>query len=238
MKKIYFSPSDQIRNSYAVGNTDEAEQCRQIALLAVEAAKRCGFEAMTNTTDDSKESMEHRIAESNAWGADVHVPIHTNAYNGQVQGTRLFCSAIPGTGHDICKAVMSALAPITPGGSDSITTARFTEIVAANAPTCYIEVAFHDNTEEARWIIDHKQEIAEAIVQGLCNYYGVTYVAPTQEETDVRYDYIEQLPKYAQPTIQKLVDKGLLSGKKDGRLDLSEDMVRILVIHDRAGLYD
>ena len=52
MKKIYLSPSDQNYNTYAVGDTNEAVQCRKIALKLVEALKRCGFEAMTNTTCD------------------------------------------------------------------------------------------------------------------------------------------------------------------------------------------
>ena len=180
-KKIYFSPSDQTRNTYAAGNTNEAAQCRQIALYAVEAAKRCGFEALTDAVSGGDDAMDKRIEQSNDWGADVHIPIHTNAFNGQVQGTRLFCFSIPGDGYNICAAIMNTLAPITPGSSDNITTARFAEILQANAPTAYIEVAFHDNPAEAQWIIDHKKDIAEAIVKGLCNYFGMKYIAPSGE---------------------------------------------------------
>lgn len=181
-KKIFFSPSDQTRNTYAAGNTNEAAECRQIALYAVEAAKRCGFDALTDAVSGGDAAMDKRIQQSNEWGADVHIPIHTNAFNGQVQGTRLFCFSIPGDGYNICKAVMDTLAPITPGNSDNITTARFAEILQANAPTAYIEVAFHDNKTEAQWIIDHKKDIAEAIVKGLCNHFGVKYVAPEAEK--------------------------------------------------------
>lgn len=180
-KKIYFSPSDQTRNTYAAGNTNEAAQCRQIALYAVEAAKRCGFEALTDAVSGGDAAMDKRIEQSNDWGADVHIPIHTNAFNGQVQGTRLFCFSIPGDGYNICAAIMNTLAPITPGSSDNITTARFAEILQANSPTAYIEVAFHDNPAEAQWIIDHKKDIAEAIVKGLCNYFGMKYIAPSEE---------------------------------------------------------
>lgn len=181
-KKIYFSPSDQTKNTYAYGNTTEAIQCRQIATCAVEAAKRCGFEALTDAVSGGDDAMDKRIQQSNSWGADVHIPIHTNAFNGQVKGTRLFCYAIPGEGYDICKSIMNTLAPITPGSSDNITTARFAEILDADAPTAYIEVAFHDNAKEAKWIIENKKEIAEAIVKGLCDYYGVKYVAPNADK--------------------------------------------------------
>lgn len=60
-----------------------------------------------------------------------------------------------------------------------------------------------------------------------------------------RYNKVDEMPSYAQATINKLIDKKLLAGKgvlKDNKnrpadLDLSEDMVRLLVINDRAGVY-
>lgn len=180
-KKIYFSPSDQTRNTYAVGNTNEAAQCRQIALYAVEAAKRCGFDAITDAVSGGDDAMDKRIQQSNDWGADVHIPIHTNAFNGQVMGTRMFCYDTSGEGYKLCKAIMDTLSPITPGESDNITAKHYDEVLYANAPTVYIEVGFHDNNVEAQWIIDHKREIAEAIVKGLCNYYGVAYVTPDDQ---------------------------------------------------------
>ena len=52
------------------------------------------------------------------------------------------------------------------------------------------------------------------------------------------YNYIDDnMPEWARPTIQKLVDKGILKGGDDG-LNLTEDLMRILVINDRAGLYE
>ena len=57
-----------------------------------------------------------------------------------------------------------------------------------------------------------------------------------KEENEVRYNTVAECPSWAQKTIQKLVKKGFLSG--DGKnLDLSHDMVRMLVINDRAGMY-
>ena len=52
------------------------------------------------------------------------------------------------------------------------------------------------------------------------------------------YNYIDKnMPEYARPTIQKLVDKGILQGDENG-LGLTDDLLRVLVINDRAGLYD
>ena len=52
------------------------------------------------------------------------------------------------------------------------------------------------------------------------------------------YNYIDKnMPEWARPTIQKLVDKGILQGDENG-LGLTDDLLRVLVINDRAGLYD
>ena len=51
------------------------------------------------------------------------------------------------------------------------------------------------------------------------------------------YNYIDNnMPEWARPTIQKLVDRGILKGDGDG-LNLDENLMRLLVINDRAGLY-
>ena len=52
-----------------------------------------------------------------------------------------------------------------------------------------------------------------------------------------RYNTVQECPDWARATIQKLVDKKILSGDGTG-LDLSHDMVRLLVIQDRAGMFD
>ena len=196
MKKVYVSPSDQVKNAYAAGNTTEAIQCRQIATLLVKALERQGLAAMTNTTGD----MKSRVQQSDDWGADRHVCIHTNAYNEKVSGTRLFCYVLNGEGHKACKAVMNTLAPITPGTSDGISARpELYECRAAHAPTVYIEIDFHDVDEVAIWIINHKEEIAEAIAQGICDYFGVEYKAPatTQDKPQESKLYRVQIGAYS-----------------------------------------
>ena len=64
-------------------------------------------------------------------------------------------------------------------------------------------------------------------------------VRPTfdEEVEEMRYNTVAECPDWARETVQKLIDKGYLGG--DGQsLDLSRDMVRILVIQDRAGSFD
>lgn len=59
---------------------------------------------------------------------------------------------------------------------------------------------------------------------------------PDMDEPEI-YEFLSDVPEWARPTIQKLVDKGLLQGSETG-LDLDYDMCRIFVVNDRAGLYD
>ena len=77
-------------------------------------------------------------------------------------------------------------------------------------------------------------------------YWVVDAREHNKEEEEMRYDKISEMPLWAQRTAMKLCDKGYLtggSGKKDDEgyptgLNLSLDMLRILVINDRAGMYD
>lgn len=52
------------------------------------------------------------------------------------------------------------------------------------------------------------------------------------------YDYVDDnMPDWARPTIQKLVDKGFLKGDEEGKLGLTEDLMRMFIVNDRAGVY-
>lgn len=173
--KVYLSPSDQTDNKYAYGGTNEDKQCERIADACAAALKRCGFEVKNNKTS----SMAARIAESNRWGADLHVPIHTNAFNGKTSGTRLFCWSKSGEGYKACKAIFNVLAPLTPGTSENITARQdLAELRDTTAVCCYVEADFHDVASVAKWIIENVEEIGEAIAKGICSYFGVKYVAP------------------------------------------------------------
>ena len=172
MTKIYISPSDQTENPYAGLNTNEAVVNQQIGEALEAALARCGVNARCNRTV----SISKGVEESNAWGADYHICLHTNAFNGEVSGTRLFHSGneIPASA---CRAVMSRLAPITPGDSDNITPwPELYEVRSVNGWTVYIESGFHDNPEEAAWLASHTADVAEAICHGMCDHLGVEYV--------------------------------------------------------------
>lgn len=180
MAKIYLSPSSQHENPYAYGGTNEAAQCMKIALAAADALKRSGFEVSVGGG-----TMYQRVPESNRWGADLHVAIHTNAANGKTTGTRCYAWKTGGDGFRAAQAIFNVLAPITPGTSEGVFEQRgWYEIKNTKAPCAYIECEFHDVPETAKWITEHTTEIGEAIAQGICNFYGAAYVPETPPEPE------------------------------------------------------
>lgn len=178
-KKIFLSPSNQDKNTYSYGKTTEDVQCGKIAKACEAALKRCGFEVKLEQYD----TMQNRVKHSDAWGADLHVPIHTNAFNGVVGGTRIFYYKANTEGHKAAQAVFNALKTMTPGKSDAcqLNTSLY-ELRVPKAPSAYVEAEFHDVPEYAKWIVEHTTEIGEAICKGICQYFGVTYKEPETEK--------------------------------------------------------
>ncbi len=171
MKKIFLSPSNQDANTYAWGDTTEDVQCGRIARALEKALQRCGF----LTKLEQYDTMQNRVSHSDAWGADMHVAIHTNATaEHKAGGTQIFY----GLGDKASAAVYRALKEITPGSSAECCRRRPTlyEVHKPKAISVYVEAEFHDVPEYARWIVEHTDEIAEAICRGICEYYEERYV--------------------------------------------------------------
>lgn len=172
MPKVFLSPSNQYDNRYAYGDTTEGVQCGKIAEACKAALERSGVTVKLM----HDESMQEKCAASNAFGADLHVPIHTNAFNGTVSGTRMFYYAEGGEGQKACQAIFARLAPVTPGTSENIRAdASLFEVRVPAAPTAYIECEFHDNPTASKWIVENTGLIGETIARGICDYFGVTF---------------------------------------------------------------
>ena len=189
-KKVFLSPSNQYDNVYAYGNTTEGVQCGKIADACKFALERSGVDVMLMHDED----MQTKCAESNKFGADLHVPIHTNAFNGSVMGTRMFCYNT-GKGMAACKAIFTRVAPLSPGTSENIqVNPKLYEVRVPKAPTAYLECEFHDTVEGAKWVVENAATIGEAIARGICDYFGVTY-KPVEQPKPARPE---------QPAEQKL----------------------------------
>lgn len=172
-KKIYISPSNQVGNIYATGNTNEKEQCHKIAKACVDALVENGFQVMCTYNDD----MYKRVEESNAFEADIHIAIHTNATakHNVTGGSQVLLYSISGEREKAGNAVLSRLSPITPGKSAErlVLKPDFYEVRATKGLALYCECEFHDTQLGSDFIINNTDRIGEAIAYGICDYYGV-----------------------------------------------------------------
>ena len=161
--KIYISPSDQWSNKTVTGNT-EANQCGKIARTLSTILNRRGN--ITLVGDNSIEkTYRKRVVESNKFGSDLHICIHTNAGGGQ--GTLVLCSD-KSKDNQYVKSVYESVAKLTPSKDKGIQTrSDLYEINATKAVCIYIEVDFHDNKEPEKWIEANIDNIALAIADGI-----------------------------------------------------------------------
>ena len=175
-KKIYLSPSNQNGNLYAYGNTNEMEQCNRIADATKKALERCGF---TVKKAAKGQAMSTSINESNSWGADLHIPIHTNAGGGN--GTMVMVYNKSAENIKFANPIYKEVQAVTPGKIDYGIKeySSLAELNSTNAIAVYIEVDFHDNKDIAKWLINNPTVVGEAIAKGVCKAYNVQYKAPT-----------------------------------------------------------
>lgn len=171
-KKVYLSPSDQWSNIVADKAHSEAYHCKQIAQAAQKYLKANGYTVKVG--DNSKEgSYTKRVTDSNNWGADVHICIHTNAGGGK--GTEVLCYS-GSKNNKYVKAVYNRVAKLTPTADRGIRTNNgLYEIKHTSAPCVYIECEFHDNKTTENWIDSHIDALGKAIAQGMCDADGKSF---------------------------------------------------------------
>ena len=174
MRKIYISPSNQTDNPYAGIPTTEAAQCDRIAVATAQALRTAGYEVRVGAAGAS---MATKVAESNAWGADLHLCEHTDAGGGR--GATVFCYPTRVT-HPVVQAVYASLSAYTPPADRGIKpTTDLYEINQSNALCVYVEASFHDNPEDATWIVNNVTGIGHAIAGGIITANGGTPTTPT-----------------------------------------------------------
>lgn len=104
-------------------------------------------------------------------------------------------------------------------------------------PAALLEVCFLDDADDMALYTDDRQAVARAIAGGIAKAFNLT----KKEDNDMGYKtYVtyDDVPDWGKPTVKKLMDKGYLEGTTEGILNLDHNLLRGLVINDRAGLYD
>lgn len=180
-QKIYLSPSSQSTNPYKTGSTTEDVQCGKIAKACAVCLESAGFEVKVGANTGGSD-MYDRVQDSNTWGANLHVPVHTNAGAGKTGGPQVYIESKTNSQlYSLAEKVLNCLKSVTPGSGnigiyDNIY--NFYEIKNAKAPTIYCECEFHDTEEGSNFIINNTNKIGAAIATGICEYYQVAATFP------------------------------------------------------------
>lgn len=174
-KVIYLSPSAQ---EYNIGFGDygsEEYRMNRITDILEKILIDKGYIVYRNNPDNS---LSEIVRESNEINPDIHVAIHSNASGGENigRGPEIYVNR-PNTSADLlAKDIYEQIEEIYPEpelGRGVLYTNSLYEVRETLAPTALIEVAFHDNEEDATWIMQNEEKIAEAIAKGIDNYFNM-----------------------------------------------------------------
>ncbi len=177
MPLVYLSPSNQFYNSYAWGNTTEGAEMTKVAEAAKDLLKAKGYRVVVAARETS---IYDRPDEAIALGADVYVPIHSNAGANKV-GTTVFYRGDRDSSYQLADYLFEELAEITHTPRiDENTFVEDYENFTGSSPyheleeptmaVAYLEVEYHDKPEKAKWIIENTDPLALAICDGVSQY--------------------------------------------------------------------
>ncbi len=185
----------------------------------------------TNLGTNNSSSINSRYTMANDWGADYFISIHANAGGGTGAETLYYRDDSLDYARTIQNEYVKKMKVADRGVKyrDNIGVLKYTKM-----PSILIELGFIDNQTDAAMLKNQQQEMAMAIADGFYKYLGIK---PDRSDKMI-YNTVEEAPEWARPTLRKLIDRGLLAGTGNKNLDLTMDMIRLLVINDRAGLYN
>lgn len=177
MPIIYLSPSTQDWNPYVNGGTEE-EWMNLLADKMVPMLDASGIRYARNTPDMTAGSS---ITASNAGNYDLHLALHSNAAAGEqagkARGSIVFYYPGSANGQRAANLIADGLKTIYPDPNKVRTeaTTSLGEVARVNAPSVLIELAFHDNVEDANWIKANLDSAARVIVLALTEYFDIPF---------------------------------------------------------------
>ena len=180
MPIIYLSPSTQENNIYVSGGSEE-QYMNLLADRMIPYLTASGIRYTRNTPEMSAVSS---IASSNAGNYDLHLALHSNAAPedryGTIRGSIVFY--YPGStkgkrAAEIFANNLRAIYPL-PDKVRAEPTTAIGEVRRVRAPSVFLELAYHDNPDDAAWIKNNLDEIARNLVLSLTEYFGIPFLTP------------------------------------------------------------
>ena len=213
MPIIYLSPSTQENNLYVNGGTEE-EWMNRLADEMEPYLTASGIQFTRNTPEMTAASS---IRQSNQGNYDLHLALHSNAAPkgryGQVRGIIVFYYPGSSQGQRAAELIAENLKAIYPLPNlvRAESTTAIGEVRLVRAPSVFLELGYHDNPDDASWVKNHLETIAQNIVLSLTEYFGIPFltpVPPRQGVVDVSWGYlnIRSRPDTGAPVIARAYD--------------------------------
>ena len=168
MYKIYLSPSTQ-NKSFGVGNfgTEEYRMNEITNVVEKKLLETGNFLIFRNKPNMPKKDI---IKESNDLKTDMHIAIHSN-YGG-AQGPECFVKVGDERSNGIAKEIYKSLMRIYYDKNIDNGLSynnEIVEIMSVEASGVLVEVGYHDNIKDAKWIVENVEKIGNAIAEGIIN---------------------------------------------------------------------
>ena len=179
MPVIYLSPSTQEFNPYNGGGNEE-QYMNLIADAMEPYLAASGIRYVRNTPDMTAATS---IAASNQGNYDLHLALHSNATgsgDGSARGSEVYYYPTSEKGKrfaDIAAENLQLIYPL-PARVRTVPTTSLGEVRRVKAPGVLIEIAYHDNAEDAQWIRDNIEAIAANLVLSLTEYFSIPFNTP------------------------------------------------------------
>ena len=152
-----------------------------IADAMVPYLQSSGIQFTRNTKEMSAASS---ITQSNSGNYDLHLAIHSNAapegQYGEYRGIDVYYapgSPLSKAAANIFARNLKSIYPL-PSEVRAIPTTTIGEVIRTKAPAVFLELGYHDNTEDADWIKSNINNIAANLVLSLTEYFGIPFVMP------------------------------------------------------------
>lgn len=176
-KKLYLSAAAHAddNSTKCPGKCSENTHCDAYMDIVEERMKDLGVEVKRGFTSQRGDAaLRNRVAEANAWGADLYYVAHTNAGGGRYSMTMCWNNA-----DSKKKAAVIGKYRKSVKSHKVVARPDLYEIKATKMTCLYDELFFHDNAEDCKWFhTGGMEQMAEETVQALCELLGVKYVAP------------------------------------------------------------
>ncbi len=219
MPKIFLSPSTQDYNQYYDGSGSEEYYMNQIADYMEPYLTASGIQF---TRNDPSGSVNQSVALSNQGSYDLHLALHSNAAGaanaGRQQGTDVYYYETSAKGKNAAEIFADNLRDIYPYPDrvKTIGNTSLAELRRTTAPAILIEIAYHDNPEDAEWIKNNLRQIAYNLSLSTAEYLGVPFTEPSQlREGSVNTGgsnlNIRSLPNETSAVIGKIPDGALVT---------------------------